>query len=185
MPFSFAAQKVRQTLEINYPVENGIVNNWEDMKHIYSYLFGPKKMNIEPDKAKILLTEAPLNPVKNRAKMLEVMLDGFQFHECSLAYQAILTLYAQGILTGVVVDIGDGVTHVCPVIDGFCLQNSIARLNIAGRDITRYLIRLLLLRGVSRSLREHSSTSSLRCSTCSTKRPTSTPFSRSRRSSAT
>jgi actin-related protein 2 len=136
-------------LEVNYPVENGIVNNWEDMKHIYTYLFGPKKMNINPSDAKILLTEAPLNPVKNRAKMLEVMLDLFQFHECSLAYQAILTLYAQGILTGVVVDIGDGVTHVCPVIDGFCLQNSIARLNIAGRDITRYLIKLLLLRGVN------------------------------------
>lgn len=145
----FLAQKVRQTLEINYPVENGIVNNWEDMKHIYTYLFGPKKMNIRPQESKILLTEAPLNPINNRKKMLEVMLEGFQFHECSLAYQAILTLYAQGILTGVVVDIGDGVTHVCPVIDGFCLQNSIARLNIAGRDITRYLIRLLLLRGVS------------------------------------
>ena len=119
------------------------------MKHIYTYLFGPKKMNIRPQDSKILLTEAPLNPINNRKKMLEVMLEGFQFHECSLAYQAILTLYAQGILTGVVVDIGDGVTHVCPVIDGFCLQNSIARLNIAGRDITRYLIRLLLLRGVS------------------------------------
>ncbi|CAF4049944.1 unnamed protein product, partial [Rotaria magnacalcarata] len=141
------AQKVRQMLEINYPVENGIVNNWDDMKHVYTYLFGPKKMNVNPSDAKILLTEAPLNPVKNRAKMLEVMLEQFQFHECSLAYQAILTLYAQGILTGVVVDIGDGVTHICPVIDGFCLQNSIARLDIAGRDITRYLIRLLLLRG--------------------------------------
>ncbi|CAF0950941.1 unnamed protein product [Adineta steineri] len=141
------AQSVRQTLEINYPVANGIVTNWEDMEHIYTYLFGPKKMNIDPRDAKILLTEAPLNPVKNRAKMLDVMLDKFQFHECSLAYQAILTLYAQGILTGVVVDIGDGVTHICPVIDGFCLQNSIARLNIAGRDITQYLIRLLLLRG--------------------------------------
>lgn len=118
------------------------------MKHIYNYLFGPKKMNLDTTQAKILLTEAPLNPVKNRARMLEVMLEQFQFHECTLAYQAILTLYAQGILTGVVVDIGDGVTHICPVIDGYCLKNSIARLNIAGRDITRYLIRLLLVRGV-------------------------------------
>jgi actin-related protein 2 len=118
------------------------------MKHIYRYLFGPQKMNLQPADAKILLTEAPLNPVKNRAKMLEVMLEDFGFHQCSLAYQAILTLYAQGLMKGVVVDIGDGVTHICPVVDGFCLQNSIARLNIAGRDITRYLIRLLLMRGV-------------------------------------
>ena len=139
-------------LEINYPVENGIVTDWEDMIHIYNYLFGPKKMNIDPRDSKILLTEAPLNPLKNRGTMLQVMLEKFQFEECSLAYQAILTLYAQGILTGVVVDIGDGVTHVCPVVDGYCLQNSIARLNIAGRDITRYLIRLLLLRGVRNEL---------------------------------
>ncbi|CAF0851637.1 unnamed protein product [Didymodactylos carnosus] len=141
------AQKVRQMLDIRYPVENGIVQDWEDMKHIYNYLFSSKKMNIDPKDCKILLTEAPLNPVKNRAKMLEVMLEQFQFSEVSLAYQAILTLYAQGILTGVVVDIGDGVTHICPVVDGYCLQNSIARLNIAGRDITRYLIKILLLRG--------------------------------------
>ena len=172
-------------LEINYPVENGIVNNWEDMKHIYNYLFGPKKMNINASEAKILLTEAPLNPVKNRAKMLEVMLEQFQFHECSLAYQAILTLYAQGILTGVVVDIGDGVTHVCPVIDGFCLQNSIARLNIAGRDITRYLIRLLLLRGVRRRGERVGVTPPGHFSMCSINRLISTPFNRSRRSSAT
>src|SRR6188474_2904610 len=101
-------------LEINYPIENGIVSNWEDMKHIYTYLFGPKKMNLDTTNAKILLTEAPLNPRKNRATMLEVMLEEFKFYECSIAYQAILTLYAQGILTGVVVDIGDGVTHICP-----------------------------------------------------------------------
>lgn len=141
------AQKVRQMLQINYPVENGIVTNWEDMKYIYEYLFGPKKMNIDPKDSKILFTEAPLNPVKNRQRMLEVMLEHFQFNECTLAYQAILTLYAQGIVTGVVVDIGDGVTHICPVVDGFCLQKSISRLNVAGRDITRYLVRLLLLRG--------------------------------------
>ena len=146
-PF-FLAQKLRQMLEINYPVENGVVKDWDDMRHVYHYLFGAQKMNLDPSNAKILLTEAPLNPVKNRQTMLEVMLEHFQFHECTVAYQAILTLYAQGILTGVVVDIGDGVTHICPVVDGFCLQNSIARLNVAGRDITRYLIRLLLLRGV-------------------------------------
>jgi actin-related protein 2 len=170
-------------LEINYPVENGIVNNWEDMKHIYKYLFGPKKMNIKPSESKILLTEAPLNPIKNRAKMLEVMLDYFQFYECSLAYQAILTLYAQGILTGVVVDIGDGVTHVCPVIDGFCLQNSIARLNIAGRDITRYLIRLLLLRGVKIKFAGRHLKCSICFSMCLIKRLILIRFNRSKKNS--
>lgn len=46
--------------------------NWEDMCHVWDYTFGPEKMNINPREAKILLTEPPMNPIKNREKMIEV-----------------------------------------------------------------------------------------------------------------
>jgi actin-related protein len=59
----------------------------------------------------------------------------------------IFMLHGEGLLTGVVVDTGDGVTHVVPVYDGFVPQNLIRRLDVAGRHITQYLIKLLLLRG--------------------------------------
>jgi actin-related protein 2 len=141
------ASKLRSMLEVNYPMENGIVRNWEDMLHLWDFTFGPQKMDIDPKECKVMLTEPPMNPTKNREKMIEVMFEKYQFAGAYIAIQAVLTLYAQGLLTGVVVDSGDGVTHICPVFDGYALSHLTRRLDIAGRDITRYLIKLLLLRG--------------------------------------
>ena len=66
------ASKLRSMLEVNYPMENGIVRNWEDMLHIWDHTFGEDKLNIDPKNSKILLTEPPMNPNKNREKMIEV-----------------------------------------------------------------------------------------------------------------
>ncbi|KAG8249100.1 Actin- protein 2 [Homalodisca vitripennis] len=141
------ASKLRSMLELNYPMENGIVRNWKDMCHVWDYTFGPEKMNIDPKECKILLTEPPMNPIKNREKMIEVMFEQYQFHGAYIAIQAVLILYAQGLISGVVVDSGDGVTHICPVYEEYALPHLTRRLDIAGRDITKYLIKLLLLRG--------------------------------------
>ncbi|KAK7103797.1 actin-related protein 2 [Littorina saxatilis] len=141
------ASQLRSMLEVNYPMDNGIVRNWEDMIHVYDHTFGPDRLNVDTQKARILLTEPPMNPMKNREKMVEVMFEKYKFDSVHIAIQAVLTLYAQGLLTGVVVDSGDGVTHICPVYDGFSLPHLTRRLDIAGRDITKYLIKLLLLRG--------------------------------------
>jgi len=66
------ASQLRAMLEVNYPMENGVVRNWQDMIHLYDYTFGPEKLNINPSETKLLLTEPPMNPVKNREKMVEV-----------------------------------------------------------------------------------------------------------------
>lgn len=66
------ASKLRSMLEVAYPMENGIVRNWEDMCHVWDYTFGPQKMNIDPKECKVLLTEPPMNPLKNREEMIEV-----------------------------------------------------------------------------------------------------------------
>jgi len=136
----------RHMLEVTYPVENGQVRNWTDMNHLWKYTF-EEKMKINPADHKILLTEPPMNPKKNRELMVSHMLDTYGFDACAVSIQAILVLYSQGLLTGVVVDSGDGVTHIVPVYDGMCPTKLIKRLDVAGRHVTRYMVKLLQLRG--------------------------------------
>lgn len=79
--------RLRHTLEVNYPMENGIVRNWEDMGHLYDYTFGPDKLDIDPKECKLLLTEPPLNPNSNREKMFQVMFEQYGFHSIYIAVQ--------------------------------------------------------------------------------------------------
>jgi len=129
-------------------MDNGIVRSWEDMGHLYDYTFY-EKLKINPKSCKIMLTEAPSNPLKNRERTIEILFEKYGFNSCHMAIQAMLVLYAQGLLTGVVLDSGDGVSHVVPVYEGFVPSHLIRRLNVAGRHITRYLIQLMQLRGYS------------------------------------
>jgi len=136
----------RRALEISYPLENGIVRNWEDMEHVWSYLFD-EKLKTSTEGKRVLLTEAPMNPLENKRKMLEVMFEKYGFGGVQLETQAILTLYGQGRLTGLVLDSGDGVTHIVCVYQGYVLPHLTRRLDVAGRHITRYLTTLLQGRG--------------------------------------
>jgi len=137
--------KYRAMLETSYPVEEGIVKDWEGMKHLWDYTFN--RMDIDTSQYKILLTEPPSNPKKNKVNMCKSMFEFYNFQAVKVSIQAMLVLYAQGLMTGVVVDSGDGVSHVVPVWEGIVPAHLIKRLNVAGRHITRYLIKLLQLRG--------------------------------------
>lgn len=140
------ASAVRSALQVSYPMENGIIRNWEDMNHLWDYAFY-ERMKIDPRGKKVLLTEPPLNPLKNRETMVATMFEKYGFGGVYVSIQAVLALYAQGLSSGVVVDSGDGVTHVVPVYESTVLTHLTKRLDVAGRDVTRYLITLLLRRG--------------------------------------
>lgn len=90
------ASELRSQLNISYPMENGIVRNWEEMKYLWDYTFKEKLKINDYSEHKILLTEPAMNPKKNREKMMEVMFEEYGFNGAYIAIQAVLTLYAQG-----------------------------------------------------------------------------------------
>jgi actin-related protein 2 len=71
-PSALKISKSLVLVQVNYPMANGMVRNWEDMHHIWDYTFGPEKMNIDPTECKIMLTEPPMNPTRNREKLIEL-----------------------------------------------------------------------------------------------------------------
>ncbi len=142
------ADEKRGILTLSYPIEHGIVDNWDDMEKIWEHTF-TNELRVKHDEHNVMLTEAPLNPKVNREKMASIMFNTFRVPGLYVAIQAVLSLYSAGKFTGTVCDSGDGVTHLVPIYDGYSLPHSILRMDLAGRDLTKYMAKILTDSGIS------------------------------------
>jgi len=135
---------------VKYPVRHGMVEDWDLMeKFMEQCIF--KYLRAEPEDHHFLLTEPPLNTPENREYTAEIMFESFTVPGLYIAVQAVLSLAAswtrrqvgERTLTGVVIDSGDGVTHVIPVAEGYVIGSCIKHIPIAGRNITSFIQTLL------------------------------------------
>ncbi|OLP82743.1 actin [Symbiodinium microadriaticum] len=132
----------RGVLCLSYPIEHGIVKDWSEMEKVWHHTFFDA-LRINPEDQACVVSEAPMNPKKNRERMVEMLFEKFSCPAAYIVIQAVMSLYSSGRTTGTVVDSGDGVTHTVPVYEGFALPHAIQRLDLAGRDLSEYMIKIL------------------------------------------
>ncbi|KAJ1443186.1 Actin family [Sesbania bispinosa] len=136
------------TVTLKYPIEHGYVSNWDDVENILEHTFY-NELGVSPKEHPILLSDAPLNPRANRETMTEMMFEAFNTPTLCICTSAILSLYASGRTTGIVLESGDGVGHAVPIYEGCVLPHAIQRLDLAGGDITDFLVKILNKGGYS------------------------------------
>lgn len=128
--------------DIIYPIEHGVVTNWDYMQKIWTNVFNTE-LHADPSEHPVIFTESLLNPRNKREEMVKIMFETFDVPLFYCTSQNVLSIYGSGRTTGLSCDIGDEMTTVVPVYEGYSIPCGIQNNNCGGRHLTEYLQKLL------------------------------------------
>lgn len=133
-------------LKLYEPVERGMVTNWDNMELIWDHMFRDE-LQTDPKEHAVMASEPPMNPKCNREKMTQILFETYSSPAFYMNLHNVLSLYASGQTSGVVVCCGDAVTSTAAIFEGYALSHSMQRADIGGRDLTNHLMGMLNSRG--------------------------------------
>jgi actin, other eukaryote len=139
-----AASK-NQILDLTYPVEKGIIQNFASMEEVWHHTFYTE-LRVSPDEHPVIMSEEPANTRNNRFKTTQIMFETFSIPGFFLAQTSLLSLYASGRTTGAVLNMGHTKNDVCAIINGNLLPKAEISY-LAGRELTEHLLQLFLDKG--------------------------------------
>ncbi|XP_026767763.1 actin-like protein 6B isoform X3 [Pangasianodon hypophthalmus] len=125
----------RAEVELISPLKNGMIEDWEGFQAIMDHVYS-KHIKSEPGLHPVLMSEAPWNSRAKREKLTELMFEHYNIPAFFLCKTAVLTAFANGRATGLVLDSGATHTTAIPVHDGYVLQQGIVKSPLAGDFIT-------------------------------------------------
>ncbi|XP_068669665.1 actin-related protein 4-like isoform X2 [Aristolochia californica] len=138
----------RDHMEVLSPIRDGVVLDWDIVDNIWDHAFR-ERLLIDPKEHPMLLAEPSSNIPQQREKAAELMFEKYQVPALFLAKNAVLTSFASGRATSLVVDSGGGSTTVAAVHDGYVLQKAVATSPIGGEFLTDCLMKSLESKGIT------------------------------------
>ncbi|KAL6039228.1 hypothetical protein STEG23_027064, partial [Scotinomys teguina] len=136
------AQNNLVRLNLNHPITRGAITNWDNVEKIWHHSFY-QALNIAPEQHPVMITEPPLSSKDVKSRTTQILFETFNVPALYMANQGVLSMYAAGRTSGTTIESGEGMTYVVPVINGYPLQLSTTKLDVAGQDLTVYLMKLL------------------------------------------
>ena len=150
---------------LEHPIQRGLITDWDQMEKVFIIIIAMvssycihfqiwhhtfyNELHVAPEDHRVLLTDTPLNSIPNREKMTQIMFETFNTSAMFIASSAILSLYASGRTTGLVIESGDGVSSTTSIYNGFYLPTANNQLELAGCDLTDYLLTTLISQRVN------------------------------------
>ncbi|CAA6666619.1 unnamed protein product [Spirodela intermedia] len=137
----------RDYMEVVSPIKDGIVVDWDIVDNIWDHAFR-ERLLIDPKEHPMLLAEPSSNSAQQRERTAEIMFEKYKVPALFLAKNAVLTSFASGRATSLVVDSGGGSTTVAAVHDGYVLQKAVATSPVGGEFLTECMMKCLENRGI-------------------------------------
>ncbi|XP_028407442.1 uncharacterized protein LOC114530058 isoform X2 [Dendronephthya gigantea] len=141
------AKHLHRVLNLHRPLKNGFVEDWDLMEKLLDEVY--EELRCESDQYPVLISEPVSNPKTSREEMIQVMFETFHVPAAYSCAQAVLSLFATGRTTGLVFDCGYSRAHSVPVYEGYALSHATNTTELAGRELTACLSRMLRDRGVT------------------------------------
>ncbi|RZB95175.1 Actin-related protein 4 [Glycine soja] len=138
----------RDHMEVLSPLKNGVVVDWNIVDNIWDHALR-ECLLVDPKERPMLLAEPCSNTQEQRERAAELMFEKYKVPALFLAKNAVLTSFASGRATSLVVDSGGGSTTVVPVLDGYVLQKAVIASPIGGEFLTDCLMKSLEGKGIT------------------------------------
>ncbi|KAM6216660.1 actin-like protein 9 [Rhynchocyon petersi] len=136
------AARGRMELTLVQPMRNGILVDWDAAELIWRHVL-EHNLGVDPQEHPLLFSDPPFSPATNREKLVEMVFEALHAPAMYVASQSVLSVYAHGRISGLVVDTGHGVTYTVPVSQGYNLPHATERLDLAGIHLTAFLAEVL------------------------------------------